>query len=267
MATPNTLSKRVDVGLLLLRGAGLFLALTFGWQKLLGLGMSIYAREPLASAGLAPLIRSVGFPLPAFAAIFVTLSESVAALFVGLGLFTRIAAACLTLSMAGAFYFSLHVGEEPLRAALYLSIFAALAVSGAGRYSADGLQRSMLEPRSDAGLLVLRLGMGISFVLLFALKQGRGERVFAGYQGHAWPLVLLAIGAAFVVFGMFGRSIATCVALAWGWAMVSGVRLGEPFYDEPLRSALFCLIFLVLAITGPGKFSIDRWIKGRSTIK
>lgn len=282
MAAPNISSKRVDIGLLLLRGAGLLLALTFGWQKLFALALSIHAGQPLASAGLAPLIQRIGVPLPTLAAIFVAFSESIAALFVGLGLFTRVAATCLTLSMAGALYFSLHVVEEPLRAALYLIIFAALVVSGPGRYSIDGLMQSRnwirekpsrtgtngaLEPRSGVGFLALRLGVGISFVLLFGLKQSHGARVFAGYQGHTWPLILLSLGAAFVVFETFGRPIAVCMALAWAWALFSGVRYGEPFYGEPLRSALFSLIFLVLGVAGPGKFSIDHWMKGRSAIE
>jgi putative oxidoreductase len=131
----------VHTGLLVLRSSGLFLLLTFGWQKLFGLFHIIHAGAFLGSAGLAPLIRDAGFPAPVLASVYVTFSESILALLIALGLFTRLSAACAALSMAGAFYFSLRVGEEPLRAALYLLIFATLALTGPGRFSLDYLRR------------------------------------------------------------------------------------------------------------------------------
>jgi uncharacterized membrane protein YphA (DoxX/SURF4 family) len=41
--------------------------------------------------------------------------------------------------MAGALYASLRLGEDWLRAALYLIIFSALALSGPGKFSIDQL--------------------------------------------------------------------------------------------------------------------------------
>jgi putative oxidoreductase len=131
----------VDIGLLILRSSGLFLLVTCGWQKLFGLAQIIHAGASLSSAGLGPLIREAGFPAPALAAVYVTLSESILALLIALGLFTRLSAACAALSMAGAFYFSLRIGEEPLRAALYLLIFGALVLTGPGRFSIEYLRR------------------------------------------------------------------------------------------------------------------------------
>jgi uncharacterized membrane protein YphA (DoxX/SURF4 family) len=141
MALEGPSRNSVDIGLLILRSSGLFLLLTFGWQKLFGLAQIIHAGASLSSAGLGPLIRDAGFPAPALAAVYVTLSESIFALLIALGLFTRLSATCAALSMAGAFYFSLRVGEEPLRAALYLLIFGALALTGPGKFSIDHLGR------------------------------------------------------------------------------------------------------------------------------
>jgi uncharacterized membrane protein YphA (DoxX/SURF4 family) len=141
MAFEGPSQTPVHLGLLILRSSGLFLLLTFGWQKLFGLFQIIHAGASLGSAGLGPLIRDMGFPAPALASVYVTLSESIMALLIALGLFTRLSAACATLNMAGAFYFSLRVGEEPLRAALYLLIFGALALTGPGRFSIDYLRR------------------------------------------------------------------------------------------------------------------------------
>ena len=141
MALGGPSRTSVDTGLLILRSSGLFLLLTFGWQKLFRLVQLIYAGESLSSAGLALLIRDAGIPAPALGYVYVTLSESILALLIALGLFTRLSAACAALRMAGAFYFSLRVGEEPLRAALYLLVFGALALTGPGRFSLDHLRR------------------------------------------------------------------------------------------------------------------------------
>jgi putative oxidoreductase len=134
-------NRRIDAGLLVLRGASLFLALTFGRQKLLGYIELIRAGQPLASSGLAPLIRAMGLPFPGFLAVCAVLNESVGALFVACGFLTRLAAGVGAVGMAVAFYVSLRLGEEPLRAALYLVIFGVLVLTGPGRYSIDYLLR------------------------------------------------------------------------------------------------------------------------------
>jgi uncharacterized membrane protein YphA (DoxX/SURF4 family) len=145
MALEGLSPNSVDIGLLILRSSGLFLLVTFGCQKLFGLAQIIHAGASLSSAGLGPLIRDAGFPAPALAAVYVTLSESILAVLIALGLFTRLSTACAALSMAGAFYFSLRVGEEPLRAALYLLIFGVLALTGPGKFSIDYLRRPAAE--------------------------------------------------------------------------------------------------------------------------
>jgi uncharacterized membrane protein YphA (DoxX/SURF4 family) len=127
----------LDAGLLILRGAGLFLLLTFGWQKLWGYIQLALAGGPWDSLGLAPLIRSMGFPAPVLLGVYVMLCESVGALLIACGFLTRGMAFLAALSMAGAFYISLRLEEDPLRAALYFCIFTALAVAGPGRFSVD----------------------------------------------------------------------------------------------------------------------------------
>jgi putative oxidoreductase len=90
----------------------------------------------------------MGFPFPGFLGVYTVLNESVGALLIGLGLLARISAVFGALSMAGAFYTSIRLGEEPLRAALYLVIFLALAVTGPGKYSLDFLLRSGKKEKS-----------------------------------------------------------------------------------------------------------------------
>jgi uncharacterized membrane protein YphA (DoxX/SURF4 family) len=140
--TTRSSSHGVDIGLLILRGAGLFLLLTFGWRKFWDYALLVRSGAPLASAGLAPLIRSMGFPMPVFLGFYATLSESLGAFLITCGLLTRTAASLAALSMAGAFYTSQRLQEDPLRASLYLCIFVGLAVTGPGRFSADDWLRT-----------------------------------------------------------------------------------------------------------------------------
>jgi len=60
---------------------------------------------------------------------------------IGRGIFTRILAASAALGMADALYTNVPLGEDWLRAALYLIIFIALIFTGAGRFSVDNLLR------------------------------------------------------------------------------------------------------------------------------
>ena len=141
-----------DAGLLLLRGAGVLLAATFGRQKIAGLAAHLASGAPLGAWGMARFLGSLGFPAPAPLAVGAALNESAAALLVAAGLFTRFFAASLAAGMSVAFFVSMKLGEEPLRAALYAGIFAAVAVAGPGRYSIDGLaaprERSAGPPRA-----------------------------------------------------------------------------------------------------------------------
>src|ERR1041385_9405891 len=66
--------------------------------------------------------------------------ESVGALFIALGFVTRVSAALTALSMAGALYFSLRVGEASWHlAAVYFLSFVTLALTGPGKFSIDQL--------------------------------------------------------------------------------------------------------------------------------
>lgn len=129
----------IDLGLLVLRATGFLLAFTFGIQKIGWYAIALHAGKPLSSIGLTPLIAHVGFPLPLILALWITLNESIGAFFVGIGFLTRFAAASLALGMIGALYTSVRLGEDWLRAALYLIIFLSLTFTGPGKFSIDRL--------------------------------------------------------------------------------------------------------------------------------
>jgi len=129
----------LDLGLLVMRCAGFLLAFTFGIQKIGWYVAAFHSKAPFASVGLAPLIAKMGFPASIILALWITFNESIGALLIGCGLLTRYFAVSAALGMAGALYTSVQLGEDWLRAALYLIVFSGLSLTGAGRFSIDRL--------------------------------------------------------------------------------------------------------------------------------
>jgi len=144
------LTTRPDLGLLVLRGSAALLLIVYGWKKFIWLFPLISGRVAWGSWGFAAQIGKMGFPLPILPAVFVVLCESVGALFIALGLFTRVSAVLTAISMAGALYFSLRVGEASWHlATVYFLSFVTLALTGPGRLSIDQLLKSWRK-RSEA---------------------------------------------------------------------------------------------------------------------
>lgn len=129
----------LDFGLLVLRSAGFLLSLTFGVQKIGWYIGAFHSKTPFASVGLAPLIAKLGFPASLILALWITFNESIGAFLIGCGLFTRVLAISSALGMVGALYTSVQLGEDWLRAALYLIVFIALSLTSAGKFSIDRL--------------------------------------------------------------------------------------------------------------------------------
>jgi putative oxidoreductase len=139
----------VDVGLLVLRFAGLGLAIFHGWGKLSGLlaGTSRFAEG----------VAAMGFPMPVVFAWAAALSEVVGGLLVFLGFGTRIAAAFCAITVAVAAFGRHHAHHyllgklglmtitpeqekawgNPELALVYMLAFVTLALAGAGRLSLD----------------------------------------------------------------------------------------------------------------------------------
>jgi uncharacterized membrane protein YphA (DoxX/SURF4 family) len=130
-------SASLDLALLVLRAAGLLLVLTFGRLKFLSLAEQIYSGRHLNEWGMTAFLRDLRFPIPSLFAVLVTLNESVVALLIAIGLLTRTAASIAACGMVVAFSVSLRLGEEPLRALLYVFIFASVAILGPGKVSVD----------------------------------------------------------------------------------------------------------------------------------
>lgn len=144
--------KLQDASLLLLRLAGLGLALGHGWGKLLRLASG-------HGAGFVDAVAKLGFPLPGLFAWAAALAEFAGGLCIALGLATRVAAAFAGFSMAVAAFVRHHAHAHllvylgllrapaetqakwgnPELALVYLAIFLAVGLAGPGRLSLDHL--------------------------------------------------------------------------------------------------------------------------------
>jgi putative oxidoreductase len=142
----------LDFALLVLRLAGLGLAVYHGWGKL--------ARLLGGDYGFANALAQMGFPGPSFFAWAAALSETVGGTLVTLGLFARVAASLCAVTMLVAGFVRHHALDQlfvrmglmevpperltawgnPELALTYLAIFVAIALAGAGGLSIDGMR-------------------------------------------------------------------------------------------------------------------------------
>lgn len=124
----------------------------------------------------------------------------------------------------------------------------------------------------DVGLLVLRLGAGVSLFLLFGLTKLKAANSF--FHTGAWQFVDFnrkvglpapvfiaflqtlneSLGALLVVVGFQTRYASGSVALGFVAATYLSVRMGE---DAWLIALFYAVTFATLALTGPGNLSVD----------
>lgn len=125
------------VGRLLVRlGFGLLLALNHGWGKMSAAYGFVFLGQEWGFVGG---VAEMGFPLPAFFAICTALTEFVGGLLLAAGLFTRYAAAFVTINMSVAVLRHLFTNMRYELAALYLIVGIYLLLGGAGKLSLDAL--------------------------------------------------------------------------------------------------------------------------------
>jgi putative oxidoreductase len=143
-----------DVGLLLLRLCGLFLAVGHGWGKVSALAAG-------HAGGFIAGVDELGFPQPGLFAWAAALSEFVGGLCVAFGVGTRVAAAFAAFTMAVAAFLRHHalqhllvavgairVSEEtrrswgnPEAALVFLLVFTTLVLAGGGRFALERIRR------------------------------------------------------------------------------------------------------------------------------
>jgi uncharacterized membrane protein YphA (DoxX/SURF4 family) len=140
--------------------------------------------------------------------------------------------------------------------------------------------------RVDAGLIVLRLGAGLSLFIFFGSTKLKDAATFA-HAGHSWsfvdfnrrvglpaPVIVAcyqtlneSLGAVLVACGFLSPLAAASLALGFTGATYLCAKSGE---SATFIAGVYCLIFLTLALTGPGKYSIDgslALLKARKTVR
>jgi putative oxidoreductase len=118
-----------SLGLLILRVAAGVLMMTHGWSKIQNFeGMVQSGFDPVGMGATLSVVMLIG-------------AEFIAALFIVLGLLTRLSAVPLIVAMSVAAFVA-HA-SDPLQvkelSLVYLTIFATLLITGAGKYSLDSL--------------------------------------------------------------------------------------------------------------------------------
>lgn len=131
--------RPTDTVLFLLRFVPAILLLVFhGWGKLQAATAYVLQAHGWEFVGA---VASLGLPMPGFFAVCSALAESVGALFLALGFFTRYAAAVVAMNMLVAIY--RHVSTQTAFdfPALYLLLAAIFVVIPPGRFSLDAALR------------------------------------------------------------------------------------------------------------------------------
>lgn len=75
-----------------------------------------------------------------------------------------------------------------------------------------------------------------------------------------WITFNESVGAFLIGCGFLTRILAASAALGMAGALYTSVRLDEDW----LRAAFYLIVFVALALMGPGKFSVDHLIKSKT---
>ena len=122
----------------------------------------------------------------------------------------------------------------------------------------------------NVGLLVLRIGIGIIFIIHGLPKLMGGVETWTQLGGTMsmvgisfapvlWGFMAAAtevFGGLFIILGLLHRPSAVLLVFTMIIALLMHVMLGDPFtiYSNALKALV---VFIALVITGPGKYSLD----------
>lgn len=127
-------------------------------------------------------------------------------------------------------------------------------------------------PAADGGLLILRVGAGVLLALLHGLGKIPPSEGFTGMVGglglpapglFSWLAGIAEFfGGLMLAMGLLTRPVAVFVVLHF-LVVVFLAHAGDPLGQRELP-ILFGVIALTLALTGPGRYSMDAAIAGRA---
>lgn len=122
------------------------------------------------------------------------------------------------------------------------------------------------KPGADVGLLVLRVGAGLSLALAHGLgKMPPSDGFIGATESMGFPLpVVFAwaaglsefVGGLLIALGLVTRPAAVFVAITMAVARL-GAHGSDPFGDGEL-SMVYFLIAVAIALIGAGRWSLDR---------
>ena len=132
------------VGLLILRLGFASLLIGFhGWTRLSRAIGYVFYGQPWT---FVDLVGRLGFPMPAVFAVLSATAESVGALLVAIGLFTRWGATLIAINMAVALFNEASKGDPLELPALYFLGAIAILLLGPGPWSLDDVLRRKRRP-------------------------------------------------------------------------------------------------------------------------
>lgn len=133
--------------------------------------------------------------------------------------------------------------------------------------------KDTLGPVGDAGLLILRLGVGLALAFLHGIGKFPPSEGFVQMVGglgfpapvfFAWLAAIAElIGGLMLAVGLLTRPVALFVTLHFMFVMFVA-HAGDTFGERELPF-LFLIWALTLLLTGPGRYSIDAMIGRRDT--
>ena len=129
---------------------------------------------------------------------------------------------------------------------------------------------AFLAKYADFGLLLLRVSVGVLFILYTAPALMGGPSAWAHFGAGArnwgihshfqiWGFVvalLACIGGVLVIFGLFFRP-AVLILLVFAIGHAIGVKHGSGFRTA-LPSIEMCFVLAGILFVGPGKYSVDK---------
>lgn len=127
----------------------------------------------------------------------------------------------------------------------------------------------------DLALLVLRVGIGVSFVFVYGwAKITGGMGTWTDLGGNmamfgitVWPALwgfMAALtefgGGILLMLGLFFRPVLVFLLLTMTVATASHLAAGE----GPWHATEMATVFIALFLLGPGRYSLDAWLFGSS---
>jgi putative oxidoreductase len=124
----------------------------------------------------------------------------------------------------------------------------------------------------DAGLLILRIGLGAAFMVHGLPKLTGGPKLWAGLgksMGHIgidflpefWGFMAAlteGIGGVLLVLGAFYRPVCLLLTFTMFVATLTVAAVKKPDFESYSNPLKLAVVFFGLAFIGPGRFSIDK---------